>query len=176
MCENLTVRRAIKQGSGIPTIPVSTSHQNGDWIPTDIYAGEMYQDTDTGIVYTRNGNDIETVGGGQGQPKIWKAQIEQTGTSAPVLTVLVNTLGVTVTSNYIGVGEYEIDGFAHNLAGLIDINLTTGYDRTYLNALTIQTSSILDIKSYISGTLSNNVFNNSGANLGTCILTITKYD
>jgi hypothetical protein len=108
--------------------------------------------------------------------KVYKAQISQSGTSAPTLNVLVDDFGLTLSPSYIGVGEYEISGFASNLTGLIDINLTTGYDRTYLYALTIQTSSILEIKSYISAALSNNVFNNSGANLGTCILTVTKYD
>ena len=51
-------RFGIKKGVGVPTIPVSSDHQNGDWIDTDIYEGEMYQDTDTGYVYTRSGTTI----------------------------------------------------------------------------------------------------------------------
>jgi len=45
-------RMIIKQGTGIATIPASTDHRNGDWIATDIYDGELYLDTATGIIYT----------------------------------------------------------------------------------------------------------------------------
>lgn len=51
-------RMVQKPGNGIATIPPSTDHQNGDWIDTDIYEGELYLDLNTGIVYTRNGSDI----------------------------------------------------------------------------------------------------------------------
>jgi len=53
-----TARIIIKLGQGLPTIPVSTDHRNGDWIATDIYEGEQYMDTNTGLVYTRNGSTI----------------------------------------------------------------------------------------------------------------------
>ncbi len=52
-------RRVVKRGLGVPTIPVSSDHRNGDWIATDIYEGEVYQDTNTGMVYTRIGTDIK---------------------------------------------------------------------------------------------------------------------
>lgn len=51
-------RYGIKRGSGRPTIPVSSDHRNGDWLATDIYEGEQYQDIDTGAVYTRNAQKI----------------------------------------------------------------------------------------------------------------------
>lgn len=47
-----------KFGSGIPTIPPSTDHRNGDWLDTDLYEGEIYMNTDSGVAYTRNGSDI----------------------------------------------------------------------------------------------------------------------
>lgn len=62
MCEDKKSRIVIKQGSGVPTIPASTDHRNGDWIDTDIYEGEQYLDNDTGIVYTRNGSTIQKIG------------------------------------------------------------------------------------------------------------------
>jgi len=64
MCQDEYRRMIIKQGNGVPTIPVSTDHRNMDWIATDIYEGEQYQDLDTGIVYTRNGTDIIKSGTG----------------------------------------------------------------------------------------------------------------
>lgn len=62
MCQDTYARMIIKQGSGVPTIPVSTDHRNGDWIATDIYEGEFYMDTDTGIIYTSNGGVIQKAG------------------------------------------------------------------------------------------------------------------
>lgn len=62
MCQDQSARMIIKRGSGVPTIPVSADHRNGDWIATDIYEGEFYQDTDDGIVYTRNGASIDVAG------------------------------------------------------------------------------------------------------------------
>jgi hypothetical protein len=52
-CNDEFRRILIKRGSGVPTIPVSDDHQNGDWLVTDLYVGEFYMDTDTGRVYTR---------------------------------------------------------------------------------------------------------------------------
>lgn len=40
--------------------------------------------------------------------KVYKALLTQSGTSAPVATVLVNTLGVTPTFSYVGVGDYRL--------------------------------------------------------------------
>lgn len=62
-CTDKNFRLVIKQGSGVPTVPPSSDHRNGDWIDTDIYEGEFYQDTDTGKVYTRNSTGITGVSG-----------------------------------------------------------------------------------------------------------------
>lgn len=64
MCDQDEFRRMIiKIGEGVPTIPVSADHRNGDWLDTDIYEGEWYMDSLTGKLYTRYGNSIDqTVG------------------------------------------------------------------------------------------------------------------
>lgn len=108
MCGDKNARIILKSGVGVPTIPVSADHRNGDWIATDIYEGESYMDTDTGIVYTRKGTSIEYVGGGAGDKKIWKGLLSQTGTSAPTEIVLENTTGVTAVFAYTSVGIYTI--------------------------------------------------------------------
>lgn len=64
MCYDKFERRTIKMGAGVPTIPASTDHRNGDWIATDIYEGELYMDTNTGQTYTRSGSTIITAGKG----------------------------------------------------------------------------------------------------------------
>lgn len=58
MCEDEFKRMQVKLGEGLPTIPVSADHRNGDWIDTDIYEGEFYQDTLTGIIYNRSADSI----------------------------------------------------------------------------------------------------------------------
>jgi len=80
MCQDQSARMIIKRGSGVPTIPVSADHRNGDWIATDIYEGEFYQDTVTGIVYTRNGATIEFAG--TGSENFANADLTVTGTRA----------------------------------------------------------------------------------------------
>lgn len=64
MCYDEKKRQVIKRGAGVPTIPVSTDHRNGDWIDTDIYEGELYMDLNTGQTYTRSGATIIPAGSG----------------------------------------------------------------------------------------------------------------
>lgn len=80
MCQDQSARMIIKRGSGVPTIPVSADHRNGDWIATDIYEGEFYQDTDDGIIYTRNGASIEVAG--LGSANFANTDLTVTGTRA----------------------------------------------------------------------------------------------
>ena len=53
-----TRRIIIKKGAGTPTIPTSNDHRDGSWIATDIYEGELYLDTVTGLNYTRYDSTI----------------------------------------------------------------------------------------------------------------------
>lgn len=60
-CQDKFARLINKAGNGEPTIPASADHQNGDWLETDVYEGEFYEDLDTGIVYYRSSDGIITV-------------------------------------------------------------------------------------------------------------------
>ena len=172
MCEDVNARIIIKQGSGVPTIPVSTDHRNGDWIATDIYEGEFYLNTDTGITYTRN-NGIISLSDGRKSQIVWKALITQTGTSAPVLTIIENSLGVTITPNYIGVGGYTLTGFATLITGNYEINANyvingtggTGSEFLTFNASTSQ----ITIATVENGVLTN------GMILAGSSITVTIY-
>ena len=67
--------------------------------------------------------------------KVYTALLTQTGTNAPVATVLENTLGGVPTYSYGGAGEYKVihtDGFT--------LNKTVVFMNTALNS---QTASIL---------------------------------
>jgi hypothetical protein len=108
MAENDKVFRIVhKRGNGLPTIPVSADHRNGDWLSTDIYEGEMYQNTANGKVYTRHGATIVNADGTPAK-KTYKAKISQSGTSAPTeQTVFQNDF--TGAWNYVSTGTYDFD-------------------------------------------------------------------
>lgn len=109
MCDEKK-RMVIKQGSGIATIPVSADHRNGDWISTDIYQGEIYLDTDTGVLYTRNNTSITM--NGSSPCKMYKAIVNQTSTTDPVENYLiVNTIG-TLTWTRVSTGYYKVTSSA----------------------------------------------------------------
>jgi hypothetical protein len=165
-----TARIIIKQGQGVPTIPVSTDHRNGDWIATDIYDGEFYQDTNTGLVYTRNGSIISMADGRKTQ-NVWKANISQTSTNAPVITVIENSLGVTITSAYSTPGIYFLNGFDGNLVNPCEIianNSTFGSDENFTAAA--NTASQLVLSSQLAGVDSDNVIGGVGTTV-----TVIKY-
>jgi hypothetical protein len=169
MCEDINARLIIKQGSGVPTIPASTDHRNGDWLVTDIYDGEFYLDTDTGLTYTRNGSVIQMSDGRKSQ-QIWKALITQTGTNAPVLTVIENSLGITAVPNYLGVGGYTISGFAGNLVTPLEVhaNLPLG-SLVYQCGFGIADANTLFFDSQNTGVAANGVL------VAGCSVTIIKY-
>jgi len=62
-------------------------------------------DTGAGKVGPGRWNGLNTIGGGV---KVYRALLTQTGTDAPVATVLENTLGGTPLFGYTGVGEYTV--------------------------------------------------------------------
>ena len=100
-------RRQIKQINGEPTIPVSSDHRNGDWIASDLYQGELAQDTNTGIVYTRSGTSVVMPDGSTPYNR-WTGIISQSGLVAPTLDAEINnTLGGTIAWSYLGVGFYR---------------------------------------------------------------------
>lgn len=52
--------------------------------------------------------DLRNELNGGAQPKIYKALLTQSGTDAPVATVLVNTLSGTPVWSYLSVGQYQL--------------------------------------------------------------------
>lgn len=154
MCEDIIKRQIFKQGQGVPTIPVSSDHRNGDWIDTDIYERELYMDTNTGLTYTRNGSDI-LLSNGTAPVLMWKALITQGGTNAPTITEVINNLGTTNVSNYGGVGAYNITGFAGLITGNYEIianfNQVVGDEKF----VTAATSSVIGINTYTAGIAAN---------------------
>lgn len=106
--------------------------------------------------------------------KIWKAQIEQAGTSAPTVTVLVNTLGVTVTTAYVSVGNYELNGFASNLTGLTSIETSMPKTIGFLMAGNATSSQIAIVSQDTGGYDADDVLGSTFKI--SQIITVTKYD
>ncbi len=78
-----TRRIIIKKGIGAPTIPASNDHRDGTWIATDIYIGENYLDTSTGLFYHRNSTGII--------PEVLSTSLNS------VFITAKNTTGVTIS-------------------------------------------------------------------------------
>lgn len=100
-------RLVIKQGTGVPTIPASLDPRNGDWLDTDIFEGEFYQDLDTGKMYSRNSNGIIKADGSP-VSKIYKGKISQTSTNAPTEPATFQD-DFSGTWNYVSTGTYDFD-------------------------------------------------------------------
>lgn len=150
----------------MPTTTEISDYVSGLSSATLTGAEEVYLATDEKATV----QDIVNFGG-----KVYKAQIDQTGTSAPTLTVLRDDFGLTLTPSYSGVGIFIIDGWSSKLTGLIETNLT-GYLDTFTNILSSLTSSQLKIETFNRGVASNGMLTNSGTAIGSSVLTIIKYD
>lgn len=111
--------------------------------------------------------------------RVWKAQIDQTGTSAPTLVELVNTLGVTPSgTTYTSVGDYTILGLGSIFTGLIHITVDI-YDFStgdITASFQIVPGDVLRLRSYKGGVLTDGLFNNAGVAIGSSVITITKYN
>jgi hypothetical protein len=100
-------------------------------------------------------------------PLVWEALITQTGTDAPLLNVINNTLGITAISGYVGTGVYAISGFATLLTGSVKID---AFNTNGQIECSIATSSIIGIATYnASGTNQNDLLLNGS------FVKITKY-
>lgn len=78
--------------------------------------------------------------------KRYKALISQTGTSAPTVTILENTLG-TVTYSYASVGSYTANSSGLFTSGKTFLMMNPAYGNGNVNAVKYNSSNVLDIKS-----------------------------
>lgn len=134
-------RMIIKTGQGIPTIPASADHRNGDWIDTDIYEGELYQDTDTGLMYSRNGATIYNVGS-SAEFNVYRANLTQTGVLAPTVDLFENTLGGSVSTTYFGLGSYNITLVGAFISNKTMVIVNSGVKLGYVKAFRVSNDSI----------------------------------
>lgn len=57
----ILLKRSTVSGE-VPTIPGSSTHTDGTWIPTDIYEGEAFLNTADARLFTRAGSTIKEIG------------------------------------------------------------------------------------------------------------------
>lgn len=107
MCDK-QARMIQKRGSGLPTIPVSTDPRYGDWLLTDIFEGEQYQDIDTGRWYSRIGTTIVEINISlPGTLRRYITNHTQTGVLAPTTSgTLINDFSTFIRYSYTAVGDY----------------------------------------------------------------------
>jgi hypothetical protein len=91
-----------------------TAHSTGNLAATDLI--EVSQDLGGGIFGSRKLTGLQLRNG----IKTYKANLTQTGTSAPTATVFINTLSGTPTFSYVGVGSYTL-----TLTGEFAVNKVT---------------------------------------------------
>lgn len=88
--------------------------------------------------------------------KVYTALLTQTGTSAPVATVLENTLGATITWSYVGVGQY----YATASSAVFTADKTTGIlsnsSSTGINAFVNISTTEFNTVTTSSGVAANN--------------------
>ncbi len=88
--------------------------------------------------------------------KVYTALISQSSTSAPVATVLENTLDATITWSYVGTGQY----FATASSAVFTVNKTVGIlsnsTSTGTNAFVNISTTVFNTVTSVSGVATNN--------------------
>lgn len=161
--EDINARIVIKQGNGQPTIPVSLDPRNGDWLDTDIFEGEMYQDLDTGKVYTRDSNGI-TDATGVVALTTYKANINQFGTNAPTVNRTFQD-DITGVWSYISTGVYrytKVGAFTGVTIGDMFLSIRTEGNLASNFYFQKISDDVISLQTYDeTNTLSNTLLNNA---------------
>lgn len=123
---------------------------------------EVCIDYSTGTIYTFDRSDSSFVKYDSRPYKVYTALLTQTGTNAPVATVLENTLGVVPSFSYLDVGYYRITATGK----LIDLKtwvITSSTDQistnNYYSAVRANANRA-EIQTAVSGVLTNGLLIN----------------
>lgn len=98
-----------------------------------------------------------------GGSKVYKALLTQTGTNAPVATVLVNTLSGTPVWSYVGVGDYELtlaSEWTANKTVIIHKSIISD-DVNYKLTSIYTSTNVLNFKTFDGTTPSNDMLLNA---------------
>jgi len=133
---------------------------------SDLTQATALQETDLLIIAQDNGitydsrslpaSLLESAG-----KKVFISKIKQLGVVEPILDIIQDGFNDTYTTNYVGVGEYEIVGFNNELSYACEITLNTVVlNPLYKVRMYFSTGDTLTIKTYdATNTLANNILN-----------------
>ena len=114
----IKLKRSTVTGTA-PTVPSSNDHTDGTWIATDIYKGELFFNQADGVLWSRDVNGINCLGG----------SVSLTIASADVLTL--NSTPITIVKGVAG-KCIEVITFVRD----IDFNTTAYATNTHLQLKT----------------------------------------
>ena len=99
------------------------------------------------------------------------ARIQQTGTSAPVITVIKDDFGGTYTTVYLAVGRYNVDGFNNEL----DADVEVSFNTNRLAAGNYVEARYFDSNTVIIDTVNNTLTPTNGLLPQGTYIRVTKY-
>ena len=127
-----TRRIIIKKGAGVPTIPTSNDHRDGSWLSTDIYEGEFYLNTVTGIVYTNtNGTIVNLSVPSVNSSSMLQHQVKLAENITKGQAVYVS--GANGTNMLVSKASNSAESTSSKTMGLID---ATGVTNDFVNVVT----------------------------------------
>jgi hypothetical protein len=134
----------------ISEYPIITNPTEDDiLIGTDVNSSDVTKNFSIGSI-------VNLVGNGGRPYNVYTALLTQSGTSAPVATVLENTLGATITWSYVGVGQY----YATASSAVFTASKTTGIlsnsSSTGINAFVNISTTVFNTVTTSSGVAANN--------------------
>lgn len=126
----------------------------------------IFNDAADGLLKTKDSSGVvETLATTEGiaatEPKVYIALLSQSGTDAPVATVLKNTLGGVPVWSYNNVGRYEVmltDIFVDGktISSVCNIYSNDDFDLDSFGQTFNQDNSVIEVRTTDNGTRANN--------------------
>lgn len=114
----ILIKRTATSGV-VPTVPSSSDHTDGTWVATDIYKGELFFNQADGVLWTRDDNGVNCIGG---------------STSLTIANADVLQLNSTPLTIVPAVAGYAIEVISASLK--IDFNTTAYATNTMITLIT----------------------------------------
>ena len=125
---------------------------------TDLVVVDDYQSAG---VYSTKKITVANLKSELGLPsRVLYANLNQSGTDAPTLTILKNTLGITPTTSYNNVGDYTIDFASATLNSSTIVTLGTSGIYPYTLQASYSNSTTIALKSFRDNVKYDNAFVN----------------
>ena len=169
-CTSTRERMIMKQStvSGTkPTIPASDNHQDGSWLTTDIYKGEIFFNVADGIMWTRADIDgTDTIITIDGYTDIYAAVLNQASTAAPIAYNAKYSFSSAIVWTRSSAGVYIgtlSNAFPSNRTVVLFPDLGQGTQTVHYEWLT---ASTISLKSFTAGAGADDIISKLGIFIG----------